>query len=104
MQCVPNFSLCKQHFIEHPCTELFNWASQVENLPANAGATGDMGSIPGWGRFPGEGSGNPLWCSYLENPTDRGVWQGYSPWGPKESDMTEHAHMQLFNENGFDIL
>ena len=76
----------------------------ISFLPANAGATGDMGSIPGWGRFPGEGSGNLLWCSYLENPMDRGAGWGYGPWGPKESDMTEHTHTQLFNENGFDIL
>ena len=33
-----------------------------------------MGSIPGWGRSPGIGNGNPLWYSGLENPTDRGTW------------------------------
>ena len=47
-------------------------AQMVKNLPANAG---DAGSIPGWGRSPGEGNGNPLQCSCLENPTDRGAWQ-----------------------------
>ena len=36
---------------------------------------GDPGSIPGLGRSPGEGNGNPLQYSYLENPTDRGAWQ-----------------------------
>ena len=36
---------------------------------------GDLGSIPGWGRSPGEGNGNPLQYSCLENPTDRGAWQ-----------------------------
>ena len=35
----------------------------------------DMGSIPGSGRFPGEGNGNPLQYSYLGNPMDRGAWQ-----------------------------
>lgn len=40
------------------------------NLPANAEAPGDMGSIPGWGRPPGEGNGNPLQYSCLENPMD----------------------------------
>ena len=35
---------------------------------------GDLGSIPGSGRSPGEGNGNPLQCSCLENPTDRGAW------------------------------
>ena len=34
----------------------------------------DLGSIPGWGRFPGEGNGNPLQYSCLENPMDRGAW------------------------------
>ena len=36
---------------------------------------GDPGSIPGWGRFSGEGNGNPLQYSRLENPIDRGAWQ-----------------------------
>ena len=35
---------------------------------------GDLGSIPGWGRSPGEGNGNPLQCSCLENPRDGGAW------------------------------
>ena len=37
--------------------------------------SGDLGSIPGSGRFPGEGDGNPLQYSLLENPMDRGAWQ-----------------------------
>ena len=43
----------------------------VKNLPAYAG---DLGSIPGSGRSPGEGNGNPLQYSCLENPMDRGAW------------------------------
>jgi len=35
---------------------------------------GDLGLIPGWGRSPGEGNGNPLQYSFLENPMDRGAW------------------------------
>ena len=46
----------------------------VKNLPANAEDTGDAGLIPGSGRSPGEGNGNPLQCSCLENPMDRGAW------------------------------
>ena len=61
----------------------------VKNPPANAGATEDSGLIPGLGRFPGEGIGNPLQYSCLENPMNRGVWQAYNPWGHEESDMTE---------------
>ena len=47
----------------------------VKNLPANAGDVRDMGSIPGSGRSPGEGNGNPLQYSCLENATDRGAWR-----------------------------
>ena len=54
----------------------------VKNPPANAVDVRDVGSIPGLGRSPGGGNGNPLQCSCLEN----------SPWGQKESDMTEHTH------------
>ena len=43
----------------------------VENPPANAG---DTGLIPGLGRSPGEGNGNPLQYSCLENSMDRGAW------------------------------
>ena len=48
--------------------------SAVNNLPANAGDTGDAGSIPGSGRSPGVGNGNLLQYSCLENSTERGVW------------------------------
>ena len=47
----------------------------VKNLPANAGDIRDMGLIPGSGRSPGEGHGNPLQYCCLENPMDRGAWQ-----------------------------
>ena len=52
-------------------------ASQVvlKNPPANTGDVRDPGSIPGWGRSPGGGHGNPLQCSCLENPMDRGACQ-----------------------------
>ena len=42
--------------------------------PAKAGATGDMGSTSGLGRFPGKGNGNPLQYSWWDNPIDRGDW------------------------------
>ena len=51
-------------------------ASQVvKNLPTNAGDLREMGSIPESGRAPGEGNGNPLQFSCLENPMDWGAWQ-----------------------------
>ena len=46
----------------------------VKNPPANAGDTREVGSIPGLGRCPEGGHGNPLSYSCLENPMDRGVW------------------------------
>ena len=46
----------------------------VKNLPANAGDTGDVGSISGSGRSPGVRSGNVLQYSCLENSMDRGAW------------------------------
>ena len=63
----------------------------VKNSPANAEDIKDSGSIPGSGRSPGGGHGNPLQYSGMENPTDRGVLVGYSPWGHKESDTTEET-------------
>ena len=51
--------------------------------------SGDLGSIPGLGRSPGGGHGNPLQYSCLENPIEQRSLVGYSPWGHKELDMTE---------------
>ena len=47
----------------------------IKNLPANAGDTGEVGLIPGSGRYPGGGNGNPLQYSCLENLMDRGAWR-----------------------------
>ena len=58
--------------------------------------TGDPGLIPGSGRSPGEGNGNPLQDSCLENPMDRGALVGYSPWVHKESDMTKKLTYSLY--------
>ena len=52
---------------------------------------GDLGSIPGLGRSPGEGHGNPLQYSCLENPHGQRNLEGCSPQGRKESDTTEHT-------------
>ena len=54
--------------------------SVVKNPSANAQ---DTGLIPGSGRYPGKGNGNPLQHSCLRNPMDRRAWGGYSPWGRK---------------------
>ena len=52
----------------------FPGGSVVKNLPANAKDTGNAGLIPGPGRSPGGGNGNPLQHSCLENPVGRGTW------------------------------
>ena len=61
----------------------------VENPSANAGDIRDTGLIPGSGRSPGEGNGNPLQCSCLGNPTGRGAWWATVHGVTKEWDTTE---------------
>ena len=67
----------------------FPGSSVVKNLPANAGDIRDMGSIPVSGRSPGEGHGNPLQYSCLENSIDKGSWQATGHGLAKELDRTE---------------
>ena len=73
------------HFCMYKLRELWNrdrgliyqsnpFSQQIKNLPAMQEMAGDMGSIPRWGRSPGEGNGNPLQYSFLENPIDTGAW------------------------------
>ena len=61
----------------------------VKSLPDSAVDAGDVGSIPGSGRSPGVGSGNPLQYSCLGNPVERGALQATAHGVIKESDMTE---------------
>ena len=65
----------------------FPGGSVVNNPPTNTEDTGDMGLIPGSGRSPGGGNGNPLQYSCLENPMDRGTWQA-TVHGATELDRT----------------
>jgi len=62
----------------------------VKNLPVNAG---DMGSIPGWGRSPGEGNSNPPAVFLPGEYHGQRSLVGYSPWGGKESDTTEATNI-----------
>ena len=65
------------------------WLSSKESA-CDAEDVGDTGSFPGLGRSPGGGHDNPLQCSCLENPVDRGAWRATaSPWDHKELDTTE---------------
>ena len=64
-------------------------ALQVKNLPANAGDPRDVRLIPGLGRSPGGGNGNPLQYSCLENPMGRGASWATVHGFAKELDMTQ---------------
>ena len=78
-----------------------NWTEVVLCFPgvsdgkASACNAGDPGSIPGSGRSPGEGNGNPLQHSCLEKSHGWRSLTGYSPWGRKESDTTERLHFHF---------
>ena len=58
-------------------------------MPALVGDARDEGVIPGSGRSPGEGCGNPLQYSCLEKSHGQRSLVGYNPWGPRELDTTE---------------
>ena len=61
----------------------------VKNPPSDDGDVRDTGSIPGSGRFPGGGNGNPLQYSCLENPMDRGAW-----WATVHGVMKNHTRLK----------
>ena len=67
----------------------FPGGSDSKESTCNAG---DLGSIPGLGRSPGEGYGNPLECSCLENPHGQKSLVGYSPWDRKKSETIERLN------------
>ena len=76
----------------------------VKNLPANTGGTRDAGSIPGSGRSPGGGNGNPLQYSCLGIPTDRGAWWSavngvLKSWKP----LSDRAHTHQTDSQGLGI-
>ena len=81
----------------------FPGGAAVKNLFANAGDSGDAGSIPGSERSPGGGNGNPPQYSCLENPIERGAWWA-TVHGVAESDKTERTYtivtwLCAFNKN-----
>ena len=73
----------------------FPGVAVVKNPPANAGDTRDAGSIPGSGRSPGEGNGNSLQYSCLENPMDREAWWAIVR-GVKKSHMGLRTHTYTY--------
>ena len=74
----------------------FPGGSEVKVSAHNAG---DLGSIPGLGRFPGEGNGNSLQYSCLDDPMDGGDCNP-SPWGCKELDTTKLLHFTSLHRGG----
>ena len=72
----------------------------VKNLPANTGDTADVGSIPGLGRYPEEGNGNPMQYSCLENSKDRGGWQA-TVQGVAKSQTRLNTGQELFYHGNF---
>ena len=64
--------------------------------------SGDLGLIPGLGRSPGEGNGNLLQYSCLENSKGQRSLVGYSPWGRKESDVTELLTLTKYERERID--
>ena len=89
-------SSCKwHHFILFYGWVMFCWgfpgASLVKNPPANAG---DSGSVPGSGKFPGEGNGNLLQCSCLGNPMDREAWRATVHGVAKQWGTTQQLKQQ----------
>ena len=67
----------------------------AKNLPANVEDIQDADSIPGLGRSPGEGNGNPFQCFCLENPHGERSLAGYGAWGRKELDMTKYSTVRV---------
>ena len=74
--------------------------AEVKTLPANAGDAGDLGLIPGSGRFPGEGNDNLLQHSCLENPMDSEAWWATVHGVAEESDTTSYTCMHTSSEKG----
>ena len=76
------------------CISGFPGGSAVKNPPANAGDTGDVGSIPGLGISPGGEHGYLLQYSCLENPVDREAWWATDHRVATESDMTDSTERE----------
>ena len=73
----------------------FPGGSVVNNPPANAGDTGDVGLTPGSGRSPGVGNGNLFQYSCWDNPMDRGTWQAtVHGLAKSQTHLSDRAHVQ----------
>ena len=81
----------------------FSYGTVLKNLPANAGDTGEVDSTPGLGRAPGEGNGNPIQYSCLENLIDRGAWwatvHGVARSWTRLSDFTFYMEKEMATQS-----
>ena len=75
----------------------------AKNPSAHAGNVRDMGLIPGLGRFPGKGNGNPLQYSCLENPMDRGTWQATVHRVTQSQTQLKLAHTYCSSGNSYSL-
>ena len=88
-------SLLRHDYRDYGVALFLSSSMRVTGFPGSSAGkesacnAGDLGYIPGLGRSPGEGHGNPLQYSCLEKPHGQRSLVGYSPWGHKESDTTE---------------
>ena len=78
-----------------PSVCFLNYFPGGSDSKASVYNVGDLGLIPGLGRFPGEGNGNPLQYSCLENPMGGGAWCRLLSMGPKELGTTEQLHFHF---------
>ena len=84
--CMTSYGEIWMNFLANPLFLLLPHGSDGKESACNVG---DLGLIPGLGRSPGGGHGNPLQYCSLKNPHGQRSPVGYSPWGLKESDTTE---------------
>ena len=87
-KCIYIYMMNVYHIYKH---EGFPGVSYVKESSCNAG---DLGLIPGLGRSPGEGTGNPLQYSCLESSMNKGAWRATVHMGYQESDMTEETEYE----------
>ena len=80
---VPNCRWILYQLSHQGSPHLCNMALKLPHIQESACSEGDLGSTPGLGRSPGEGTGTPLQYSCLETPTDRAACTDYCPWGRK---------------------
>ena len=105
--CCPRNSqeLLQHHSSKAPVLQHYAFFPGGSISKESACNAGDLGSIPGSGRSPGEGNSNLLWYSYLGNPTDRGAWWASvqrvkeSQTRPRDQTRTAWWHMMVFIPN-----